>query len=109
MTVSKTIISALAGLTIMTGAAAAQEVQLTSAEQKTVTDACRVGLPLIPVESDFGHATGDYALPLSEDNGEVHSALIVSETDLRKIPECKAEIDNAIAGREDENADNRVS
>ena len=86
------------------GFANADMVELTSEEVSQVTQACRIGLPLIPVSSDFGFDTGEYALPLSGQNGDVHSALIVSETALREIPECKAEID-ALAEAENRGSD----
>lgn len=99
---TKTFTAAAAAFLMIAGPAFAEaKVHLTAAEQATVTDACRVGMPLIPVASDFGHETGEYALPLSEADGAVHSALIISETALRDIPECSAEID-AIAEREGE-------
>ena len=83
----------IAGMLFAAGPSAGQDARLTQVEQETVTQACRIGLPLIPVESDYGYETGDYALPLSESDGEVHSALILRESALRDIPECRAEIE----------------
>ncbi|WP_084418405.1 hypothetical protein [Henriciella litoralis] len=84
----------------MSGFAMAQDVSLTSAEQDMVSDACRVGAPLIPVQSDFGYETGEFALPIQSDSGDVNSALILSAQSLRDIPECKAEVDDLIASYE---------
>ncbi|MEM5517059.1 hypothetical protein WNY37_08855 [Henriciella sp. AS95] len=99
----------VAAVALFTGAAAAnaESVALTEVELTQVTQACEVGLPLIPVSSDYGYDTGEYALPLSEGDGEVHSALIVSATVLENIPECRAEID-AFADRE-ERGEDRIS
>ncbi|MGB3627744.1 MAG: hypothetical protein WA989_18100 [Henriciella sp.] len=87
--------TALAASFAFTGAltASADMIELTSAEKGEVSQACKIGLPLIPVASDFGYETGQFALPISGQDGEVRSALIVSETALEEIPECKAEIE----------------
>ena len=89
-------ISAIAA-TLAAGHALADQVRLTSADQTSVTQACELGLPLFPVESDLGQETGQYALPISDENGEVHSALIVNETALQDIPACRGEIEKMIA------------
>ncbi|MEQ8556902.1 MAG: hypothetical protein RIB03_01165 [Henriciella sp.] len=100
MIVSRLVIAAATSTLLFAGAAQADDIRLTSAEYTTVAKACETGLPLIPVESDFGMRTGQYALPISEDDGDVHSALIVDEASLRTIPECSAEVEDAIAERE---------
>ncbi len=107
MTITSKISIALVGVISLSGAAFAQEAQLTDAEFATVTEACSVGLPLIPVSSDYGYDTGEYALPISQTDGEVHSALIVSAAALRDIPECKAEIEAMTA--ENDDSGNRIS
>lgn len=96
----------LAASLAVTGAlaASADKVELTSAEKAQVSQACKIGLPLIPVSSDYGHDTGEFALPLSESDGEVHTALIVSANDLKEIDECKAEI-TAFAERSSDGED----
>ena len=98
----------IAGLTLSAGAAGAQDAQLTPVEQQTVTEACEVGLPIVPVESDFGYETGEYALPLHQSDGEVHSALIIQESELQDIPQCRAIVEKHIAKRQEER-DNNVS
>lgn len=107
MLVQKIIASASAGFLIGAGAALGDEVQLTAAEQTSVTDACRLGLPLIPVESDYGYETGQYALPIATEDGQVNSALIVNEAVLEGIPECRAEIQSLAEAREQ--SDERIS
>lgn len=72
----------------------AQEVQLTSAQRVEVSNACRSGLPLVPVESDLGFETGEYALPILGEGGEVSSAWILSEETLREISSCRLKIDD---------------
>lgn len=99
MTRLKPLLTASAAFIAVAGMANAQEVVLTAAEQSVVSNACEIGLPLIPVESDFGYETGQYALPITEAGGEVNSALILSEDSLRSIPECRAEIDHLVAER----------
>ena len=103
MAVYKKIAYVSAAFAMSAGAALADEVRLTAAEQATVVDACRVGMPLIPVESDYGYATEEYALPLAEENGDVHSALILSAAVLKDIPECKAEVESLAAQRGESN------
>lgn len=87
--------TALAATVATLGAmsASADTVELTSAEKMQVSQACKIGLPLIPVSSDYGYETGEFALPISGQDGEVHSALIVTGAALQDIPECKAEIE----------------
>lgn len=92
----QTVSKLLAAAAILAGSATyahADMVELTAEEVSQVTQACEVGLPLIPVSSDYGYDTGEYALPLASQDGNVNSALIVSATALKQIPECKAEID----------------
>lgn len=101
MLVSRLTLSAAAAM-LIAGAANAEEFQLTSSEQATVVEACELGLPLIPVESDFGHQTGQFALPISNTDGDVRTALIIEETSLQAIPECRGEVEAAIAERERE-------
>ncbi|GGB62297.1 MULTISPECIES: hypothetical protein [Henriciella] len=88
-------------------AANADPAELTEVELTQVTEACEFGLPLIPVSSDYGYDTGEFALPISERDGEVHSALIISAAALQDIPECKAEIDALV--RNDQRTDDRIS
>lgn len=107
MTISKMIAVSCVAVASIAGMASAQQVELTAAEQATASRACQVGMPLIPVESDYGYDTGEYALPLSEADGGVHSALIISAAVLRDIPECKVEIE-AIE-REERVANNQTS
>ncbi|WP_300376894.1 hypothetical protein [Henriciella sp.] len=108
MTVSRMILAALSAGILASGPALAGEVHLTSAEKATVTQACETGISLIPVRSDFGHDTGNYALPITEDNGDVRSALIVSQSALNDTPECKMDVD-AIAEQQPREDDNRIS
>lgn len=105
MFVSKSI-AAVATLAILAGCAAyADEMHLTSSEYDTVVSACEVGLPMFPVESDFGYSTGQFALPISGDSGKVNSALIISEDALLDIPECRANVEFAIAERDAESSE----
>lgn len=108
MIVSRLFTAGAATVCLMAGVAQAEDFTLTSAERETVVHACQLGLPLIPVESDFGNNTGQFALPIADRNGEVHTALIVEEASLRGIPECRAEIEDAVA-RRDEESDTRSS
>ncbi|RIJ29712.1 hypothetical protein [Henriciella mobilis] len=101
MAVSRLSFSALILAALTTGVAQADSMKLTSAEHETVVQACELGLPFIPVESDFGYQTGQFALPVSDDGGDVHSAIILEEASLRTIPECKGEVEDAIARRDD--------
>ncbi|MEQ9317382.1 MAG: hypothetical protein RLN72_16140 [Henriciella sp.] len=98
--------TALTASVAMLGAmsASADMVELTSAEKIQVSQACKIGLPLIPVSSDYGYETGEFALPISGQDGEVHSALIVTGDALQDIPECKAEIE-AFADNSSESED----
>ena len=102
------MIAALALLGIAGAAAADAKVELTAAERTEVADACRSGLPLIPVQSDFGYETGEYALPLSSDGEEVNSAFILSADALRDIASCSATLEQAEAAT-DSNANAAIS
>jgi hypothetical protein len=86
---TKGLLAAVAAFATATGPGTAQAIQLTAAERLEVSQACRTGLPLIPVQSDYGEETGEYALPISEDGGEVNSAFILTEGMLRSINDCK--------------------
>lgn len=108
MTVSRMILAALSVGFVASGPALADEFHLTSAEKATVTQACETGVSLIPVRSDFGHDTGDFALPISEENGDVRSALIISRSALKEIPECRADVE-AIAEQQSREDDKRIS
>ena len=108
MTISRIIFATVSAGLMAAAPAFADKVHLTAAEKATVTDACETGITLVPVQSDFGYETGDYALPISGRNGEVHSAMIISETALRDIPECRVNIE-ALADSERDERDNRVS
>ena len=101
MFVSRLAIVSTIAASFAAGTAFADGLQLTSAEYSSVTEACEIGLPLFPVESDFGHETGQYALPISDENGNVHSALIVDETALQDIPACRGEVETMVAQARD--------
>ena len=101
MIVSRFSVSALALAALIPGVAQADPLNLTPAQHETVVQACELGLPFIPVESDFGYQTGQFALPVQDAGGDVHSAIILEETSLRTIPECRGEVEDAVARREE--------
>jgi len=101
MAVSRLFFSASVLAALTTGLSHADPVKLTSAEREAVGQACELGLTLIPVESDFGYQTGQFALPVRDAGGDVHSAIILEEASLRTIPECRGEVEDAVARRDE--------
>ncbi|WP_156807788.1 hypothetical protein [Henriciella marina] len=95
MTLSRFLSATLVAATAAIAPAMADTVHLTSAEMTQAEDACRAGSPLIPVRSDFGNETGEFALPVMSENGKANSAIILDENAIDALPGCKARIEQA--------------
>lgn len=86
---------------IFAAPASAGELHLTATQIEQAGEACRAGTPLIPVRSDFGTETGQYALPLfSERSGQPNSAIILDSDTLETLPECQAQLTGSVLGAE---------
>lgn len=93
--IQKTIFAAFAFAAASGAALSEPAVELTSSERIEVSKACKSGMPLIPVQSDFGYETGEFALPISQDGGEVNSALILTSDVLKEISGCSVIVEDA--------------
>ena len=84
---------AAAAAAIFAAPASAGELHLTATQIEQAGEACRAGTPLIPVRSDFGTETGQYALPLfSERSGQPNSAIILDSDTLETLPALSGEL-----------------
>ena len=95
MTLSRFLVATLVAAAAAIAPAMADTVHLTSAELNQAEDACRAGSPLIPVQSDYGNETGEFALPVISEDGKANSAIILNDDALDALPGCRARIEQA--------------
>tara|TARA_R110000868_G_scaffold401496_1_gene677007 strand:+ start:621 stop:950 length:330 start_codon:yes stop_codon:yes gene_type:complete len=81
--------------------ASAEDLTLVAEQVSYAQSACEHGSELVPVISDYGYDTGEYAIPEFGDNGEVLSAVILRLEVLRQIPECKMALAQVDGGTPD--------
>lgn len=62
---------------------------LEAQDVRVVTQACERDQPFFPIIGDLGKATGEYALPVRDEAGEVVAAIILTHAAIRSIPECR--------------------
>lgn len=68
-------------------------------DARTVADACERDQPFFPIIGDLGKHTGEYALPVRDEAGEVIAAIVLSHAALRSIPECRKSQARLAAGK----------
>lgn len=62
---------------------------LDAQDVRTVVEACERDQPFLPIISDLGRHTGEYALPVRDTAGQVVAAIILTDAALRSIPACR--------------------
>jgi hypothetical protein len=95
-------ISFFVGLAGLGGLAHAEAAHSLDAEDvRAVTEACERDQPFLPIVGDRGRHTGEYALPVRDQSGQVIAAIVLTDAALRSIPGCKKSPPKIMAGEPD--------